>query len=100
MRKITQESINAFINGVPFNKANTTVLANGKTVVLQLHGNPIAKYAVGKFNSTLEVSDGGWQSNTTKERLNGIPNVHIQQKRGVWHLNGNEWGGEWAKVKN
>lgn len=98
MRKITQESINAFINGVPFNKANTAVLVNEKTVVLQLHGNPIAKYTVGKFNSTLEISNGGWQSNTTKERLNGIPNVTVHQKNRVWYLNGKEWDGEWTKV--
>ena len=46
----------------------------------------------------LSISNAGWQSNTTKERLNGLPNVGIYQKNWQWYLNGNEWNGEWTRV--
>lgn len=100
MRKITQEAIGAFLLAVSFNKSNTEVSVNEGKVVLKLHGNPIAKYTIGKFNSTLEVSDGGWKTNTTKERLNGIPDVNVCQKKGIWYLNGKEWDGSFTKIIN
>ena len=40
----------------------------------------------------------GYKTNTTKERLNGIPGVCIQQKKGVWYLNGKEMLDGWNKV--
>jgi len=46
----------------------------------------------------LFISDGGWQTVTTKERLNGFPNVHIYQKNFQWFLNGEEWDGSRIKV--
>jgi hypothetical protein len=61
---------------------------------LFLHGNKIAE----KRSDGLYVSNAGWQSNTTKERLNALPNVSIQQKKGIWHLNGEMWAGNWIKV--
>ena len=100
MRKITQEAINAFIAGVNFNKSNTNVERSplGEVVVLKLHGNAIARYSEGDYNNTLEVCDGGWSSNTTKERLNGLLGVSVNQKSFVWYLNGMEWNGNWTKV--
>lgn len=100
MRKITQEAIQAFMAGVSFHKSNTIVERSplGNAVVLKLHGNAIARYTDGEYNTTLEVCDGGWQSNTTKERLNGIPHVSVNQKNFEWFLNGVEWNGNWTKV--
>lgn len=100
MRKITQEAINAFIAGVSFAKSNTSVERSplGEVVVLKLHGNAIARYSEGDYNNTLEVCDGGWQSNTTKERLNGLPHVSVNQKNFEWFLNGHKWSGSWTKV--
>lgn len=107
MRKITSESIDAFMSGVEFRKANMTVevrdwqLArttnNPDTnwVILSLHGNPIARYPVGNPRATL-VCDGNHQSVTTKERLNGIPGVSVKQRGGQWYLNGEEWDGSWT----
>jgi hypothetical protein len=46
----------------------------------------------------LSISNAGWASNTTKERLNGLPNVRVQQKNWNWFLNGVEWNGEWTRV--
>ena len=41
-----------------------------------------------------QIINAGWFSNTTKERLNALPNVHITQKNWVWYLNEKEWNGE------
>jgi len=35
----------------------------------------------------------------TQKTVNALPNVSICQKKGVWYLNGNEWGGEWVKIE-
>jgi hypothetical protein len=50
-----------------------------------------------EFNM-LSVSNAGWASNTTKERLNGLPHVRVHQRNWNWYLNGNEWNGEWTRV--
>jgi len=50
-----------------------------------------------EFNM-LSVSNAGWASNTTKERLNGLPHVRVQQKNWNWFLNGVEWDGAWTRV--
>lgn len=91
MRKITEESVEAFIQGVKFSKQN--MFTDGNT--LYLFGNAIAR----KVEGGIEISNAGWKSNTTKERLNGIPGVSVVQKRGVWYLNGNEWDGAWTKIQ-
>lgn len=100
MRKITKEAVNHFLNNKPYKKANTEVLVHdyatdGTITQLFLHGNIIAQLS----DAGLTIRDGGWQSNTTKERLNGLPGVSICQKKGKWYLNGNEWNGEWIEIK-
>lgn len=59
--------------------------------MLFLHGNAIAR----RTATGIEISNGGWSSNTTKERLNGLPNVRIIQKNSQWFLNGERWDGNW-----
>jgi len=93
MRKITKESIKAFMNAEVFNKSNTKVRVLPNVTVLSLFGNDIA-WKYNDPNQTISISDAGWKSDTTKERLNGIPGVSIQQKKGEWYLNGNEWDGK------
>ena len=46
----------------------------------------------------LSISNAGWESNTTKERLNGLPGVSIRQKNWSWFLNGEEWDGNWKRI--
>ena len=95
MRKITKESVNAFLMGKTFNKGNMSVVKDGETFRLKLHGNTIA---IIDELGVMSVSNAGWASNTTKERLNGLPNVRVHQKNWTWYLNGNEWGGEWRRI--
>lgn len=98
MRKITQQAIEAFYKGVDFKKDNTEVVKGSLTTALYLHGNMIAIYY--KDTQQLEITNAGWQSNTTKERLNGLKGVNIYQKQGKWYLNGKEWTGSWTTVNN
>lgn len=46
----------------------------------------------------MKITNAGWRSNTTKERLNGLPNVKINQSKGDSYLNGKEWNGEWVQI--
>ena len=99
MRKITNNSINAFMNAQPFNESNTEVKVLPNVTVLTLFGNAIA-YRYNDPERTLSITNCGWETSTTKKRLNGIPCVNIQQKKGVWFLNGELWDGELIDIKN
>ena len=94
-RKITNESVDKFLSRETFKKSNMEVDQCYSQYRLKLHGNTIA--VLDEFNM-LSISNAGWESNTTKERLNGLPNVRIHQRKFVWYLNGVEWNGEWTRV--
>lgn len=94
MRKISEQAADALIFGYSFNKSNTRVnLVIGGTR-MYLHHNLIAE----KINSKIRITNDGWFTNVTKERLNAIPNVSISQSKGVWYLNGNPWDGSWTQI--
>jgi hypothetical protein len=95
MRKITSEAVSAFLERKPFRKSNMSVEANGNEFRLKLHGNTIA--SIDELG-VLSVSNAGWRSNTTKERLNGIPGVRVHQRNWNWFLNGVEWDGSWKRI--
>lgn len=61
---------------------------------IYLHDNKIAEYRA----DGLWITNAGWMSNTTKERLNGLPFVQINQCDFRWYLNGVRWDGEWINV--
>ena len=93
MRKITKESISAFLNARSFKKSNMEVEVKPNVTILKLYGNEIA-YLYNDPNRTLSITNCGWETNTTKERLNGLPTVRINVKKGSWFLNDNEWNGK------
>lgn len=64
MRNITKQIAAAFKAGIK--KANGNTMTDGKSV--WLHGNKIAE----NRNGVLFVSLAGWNTNTTRERVNGI----------------------------
>lgn len=98
MRKTTKNAIACFMTGMATREGNTTVVVEPNVTILKLHGNAIA-YRYNDPEKTLSITAAGWQSNVTKERLNGIPNVSISSKKGVWYLNGKEWDGSLIDVK-
>lgn len=103
-RKITKESVDAFLAGRPFHKGNMSVdiIDREKLVVLKLHGNPIARRDL--TTGKLEITNAGWPTVTTRERLNGLPGVSVWQRNHVQIIatkefpEGIEWNGEWTVV--
>ena len=70
MRKI-ETQMNAAIKGNKnWSNANTQVTTEGTLSKVYLHGNLIAKVG----DDFVTIFDGGWQTNTTKSRLNAIIN--------------------------
>ena len=86
MRQITNDSINAFMNAKPFSRQNMIVEVLPNVTILKLHNNAIA-YRYNDPERTLSITNCGWFTNTTKERLNALPNVNIYQKNWNWYLN-------------
>ena len=90
MRKIETQMIEAINNRKDWKSANTEVYVNDNNCAnVYLHGNLIAW--VNKDND-LTVFDGGWQTVTTKSRLNALCNEFclrgecIFQKDFVWYV--------------
>ena len=98
MRKISEESVAAFMSAKKFKKGNMQVEVLANVSILKLHNNPIA-YKYNDPQGTISIQTCGWFSNTTKERLNAIPNVHIKQKDWNWYLNGEQWDGNLVDLK-
>ena len=70
MRKIESQMNAAITANTNWKNANTQVVTEGTISTVYLHGNKIAKVG----DDFVTVFDGGWQSNTTKSRLNAIIN--------------------------
>ena len=70
MRKIETLMNEAVANNKNWQSANTSVHYNEENGVsiVRLHGNKIAEVG----DDYLQIFDGGWQSNTTKSRLNAL----------------------------
>jgi hypothetical protein len=95
MRKVTREAVNALLNLQEFRSGNTSVEVREDMAILRLHGNAIAIFT---DDGRLSISNAGWETSTTKERLNGLPRVYINQKNYQWYLNGVQWDGDWTLV--
>ena len=89
MRKI-ESQMNAAINaGKNWSSGNTTVTTCGDVSSVHLHGNKIAEVT----DNWMRIFDGGWQSNTTKSRLNALINEFcngmtdgVFQKDFTWYI--------------
>ena len=98
MTAITKNAVNAFLNHQSYKEGNTKVIPSNNKNYLYLHNNIIA--ILDKSTNNLQITNCGWFSNTTKERLNALPNVSISQKKGVWYLNDKQWDGNLIDIKN
>ena len=93
MRKI-ESNMNAAIKANKnWKNANTSVITEDGVSEVRLHGNLIAKVG----DDFVTIFDGGWQSNTTKSRLNAIINEFcnaytdgVFQKDFAWYVRDNK----------
>ena len=91
MRKVEQQMNEAILNRKDFFKGNTSVQhytteTGAREAVVHLHGNHIAT-----IGDTLQICDAGWQTVTTKSRLNALLNefaegCYLFQKNFDWFL--------------
>ena len=89
MRLIEQQMNNAIRCNQNFSKGNTVVINIGTKSFVYLHGNHIATAGP----NFLHIFDGGWQSVTTKSRLNALINEFcdaftcgVYQKDFTWYV--------------
>ena len=68
MRKIESEMIAAVKGNINWSKDNTSVIIDDNVSKVYLHGNLIAEID----DVSLKLYDGGYQSQTTKSRLNAL----------------------------
>ena len=91
MRQIEAKMNQALRNFQNWSSGSTTVTSTREEMKVFLHGNHIA--TLNKATMTINLFDGGWQSNTTKSRLNAILNefrygdCSVFQKNFTWFLN-------------
>jgi len=88
MRKIESQMNAAISASKDWKSANTAVVNEDGVSKVLLHGNKIAEVG----DTFIRLFDGGWQTVTTKSRLNAILQVHgaggenIFQKKGEWFI--------------
>ena len=88
MRKIESQMIAAINGNINWTKDNTSVIFEDGISSVYLHGNLIAEVD----DNSIKLYDGGWQSNTTKSRLNallsefGYDTERVFQKQFEWFI--------------
>ena len=82
----------AIQNNLNWSSGNTQVVTNDGVSTVYLHGNKIALVD----DNSMTIFDGGWQSNTTKSRLNALINEFcngftdgVFQKDFLWWIRDN-----------
>lgn len=93
MRKVEKQMCEAIQDNKNWNGRNTSVITEDNVSKVYLHGNKIAEVG----DDFVTVFDGGWQSVTTKSRLNAIINEFcnaftdgIFQKDFAWYVRDNK----------
>ena len=88
MRKIEAQMCAAVQSSKDWKSANTEVVSqqNGVSIVY-LHGNKIAEIG----DDFLQIFDGGWQTTTTKSRLNALINRFCNGATDGVHQHKFEW---------
>ena len=85
MRKIESQMCAAVQKNIDWQSANTSVHFDPETgvSVVRLHGNKIAEVS----DTDMTIFDGGFQSNTTKSRLNALCQEFCVAGEGVFQKN-------------
>ena len=92
MRKVEEQMNQAIRYRRNWAGSNTMVRVYKEVIEVFLHGNHIA--SLDTATHALTLKDGGWQSVTTKSRLNAlldefVPSMGIVQRNWAWFLRDN-----------
>ena len=88
MRKIEQQMCEAIQSNLDWKSGNTQVITIEGVSFVYLHGNQIATIN----DDSMTIYDGGYQSTTTKSRLNALCNYFcmdgecVYQKNFKWYV--------------
>ena len=85
MRKIESQMCAAVQKNIDWQSGNTSVHFDPETgvSVVRLHGNKIAEVS----DTDMTIFDGGWQTTTTKSRLNALCQEFCIAGEGVFQKN-------------
>jgi len=83
MRKIETQMIQAIQQNKNWSSGNTQVITEDNTSKVYLHGNHIATVT----DDNMTIFDGGWQSVTTKSRLNALCDEFCVTGEGIFQKN-------------
>jgi hypothetical protein len=85
MRKIESQMCAAVQKNIDWQSSNTSVHFDAETgvSVVRLHGNKIAEID----DTSMTIFDGGWQTTTTKSRLNALCTEFCIAGEGVFQKN-------------
>jgi len=83
MRKIETQMIQAIQQNKNWSSGNTQVITEDNTSKVYLHGNHIATVT----DDNMTIYDGGWQSVTTKSRLNALCDEFCITGEGIFQKN-------------
>ena len=95
MRKIETQMNMAIKSQKNWSSGNTQVITDNGFARVFLHGNHIANVfddvVEGNVKTVVQLFDGGWQSNTTKSRLNALldefaTGFSVFQKNWEWFI--------------
>ena len=88
MRVIEKKMVDAIRNRKPMRIDNTVVMHGSACSTVFLHNHPIAIFMWG--DNTVAVSNCGWDTSTTKSRLNAILrtfcNTAVHAHKFVWYM--------------
>ena len=97
MRKIEENMLAAIDARANWKQANTEVVIDGLDTLVYLHGNQIA--CIGRLSGRVGLSSAGWETVTTKSRLNAIANhfnvMGVYQRKGVWYFEDGQPFSDW-----
>lgn len=95
MSKTHQKVIDSFLEGKQCRINNT--MTNGHE--LFLFGNCIAR----RDRERIQVTTAGWNTKTTRDRLNMLPGVWVRCRKGNLQINfqseWKDWDGEWINIE-
>ena len=81
---------------------NTYLIRDGKNLAIKLHDTNVVTYTP---DGKIILNSGGWQTPTTKDRMEKFSPAHISQNNFVWYINGSVYqdgcyykDGKWHKM--